>query len=135
MMRKHMFLLLVTALVISACAGDLLTPPAQIPAPPVSDPAVAIAVTAGDDFKIVLDANPSTGYHWELDEDTGPDTIEFVSREYVADEPVAPGSGGAEIWTFKALSPGDVQITLGYYPPSNEPTDPQQIQTFTVKVK
>lgn len=134
-MRKHPFLFLVATFVILACGSDPLTPPAQVPAPPASDPALAIEVTTGDEFKIVLDANPSTGYHWELDEDTAPDTIEFVSREYVADEPVAPGSGGSEIWTFKALSPGDVQITLGYYPPSNEPADPQQTQTFTVKVR
>jgi predicted secreted protein len=40
-----------------------------------------------------------------------------------------------EIWVFKAVGPGETQITLGYYPPSNDPVDPQQTETFSVKVK
>jgi predicted secreted protein len=61
--------------------------------------------------------------------------VEFVSKEYRADEPVAPGSGGVDVFTFKALKAGETPITLGYYPPSNDPVEPQQTATFTVTVK
>ena len=34
-----------------------------------------------------------------------------------------------------AVNAGEAQVTLGYYPPSNNPVDPQQTTTFTVIVK
>lgn len=95
-----------------------------------SDPAQPIETQAGETFVIVLDTNPSTGYHWEvLGEMIG---AEFVSRDYIADQPVAPGSGGQDIWTFKALAAGQAQITFGNYPPSGEA---EQTVTFNIIVK
>jgi inhibitor of cysteine peptidase len=101
----------------------------------ISDPAKNLEATAGNEFKIVLDSNPGTGYHWELDEEPDGTIVQFVSNEYVADEPVMPGSGGRDVWIFKAVKPGEVHITLSYYPPSNDAVGPQQKVTFTVTVK
>ncbi|MBI2331997.1 MAG: protease inhibitor I42 family protein, partial [Chloroflexi bacterium] len=47
-----------------------------------------------------------TGYHWEFVGEPDGNVIEFVSSDYKADEPVLPGSGGVEVWTFKAVSAG-----------------------------
>lgn len=124
-MKKLFFLLVVFAFVLSACGNT--------PAPlEVSDPSKPILVNSGDEFTIVLDSNPTTGYHWEIvaELDAG---LELVSKEYTNDEPVAPG--GVDVWTFKAVSAGKRQVTLGYYPPSNDPVDPQQTATFTVTAK
>ena len=100
-----------------------------------SDPAQPIEVVAGNQFQIVLDSNPTTGYHWEFVEEVDGSVIQFVSKDYNADEPVMPGSGGTDVWTFKALVAGETHITLGYYSPSNDPEPPQQTITFTVTVK
>ena len=106
------------------------TPETAIEPPATSDPAQPIDVQAGETFVIVLDTNPSTGYHWEvLGELIG---AEFVSRDYIADEPVMPGSGGVDVWTFKALSAGEAQVTFGNYPPSGEA---EQTVTFNISVK
>ena len=109
------------------------TPETAIEPPATSDPAQPIDVQAGETFVIVLDTNPSTGYHWEvLGELIG---AEFVSRDYIADEPVMPGSGGVDVWTFKALSAGEAQVTFGNYPPSTEGGEAQQTVTFNISVK
>ena len=99
------------------------------------NPQVMIEASAGQEFKVVLESNPSTGYHWEIIGDLDKSIVEFVSRDYRADKPVQPGSGGSDIFIFKAVAAGETTITLGYYPPSNDATEPDQQQTFTVVVK
>ena len=100
-----------------------------------SDPSQSIEATAGSDFTIVLDSNPTTGYHWELIGEPDANVVQFISKDYKPDEPVLVGSGGVDVLTFQALAAGTVQITLGYYPPSNDPVEPQQSVTFDVIVK
>jgi inhibitor of cysteine peptidase len=134
---KKIYLLLSAAILSVACLT--LTPTAEptletgIEPVATSDPAQPIEVQAEETFVIVLDTNPSTGYHWEvLGELIG---AEFVSRDYIADQPVSPGSGGADVWTFKAVSAGQAQITFGNYPPSSEGGEAQQTVTFNIIVK
>lgn len=102
---------------------------------PTTDPDQPMEVQAGETFEIVIDSNPTTGYHWELIGELDTNVVQFVSRDYIQDEPVKPGSGGVDVWTFQAVSVGQVQIVLGSYPPSNDVTDPQQTVTFDVIVK
>jgi predicted secreted protein len=123
-MKKIISQFIVIAFLLAAC-GSLQ----------VSDPAQPIETAPGKDFTIVLEANPTTGYHWELVETPDSAIVEFLSREYNADEPAAVGSGGLDVWTFRARAAGETSITLGYYPPSNDPVEPEQTVTFTVIVK
>jgi predicted secreted protein len=132
-MRKIIFLLVIGSLALTACSrasGTDSPPPFEI-----SDPAKILSATAGSEFKIVIESNPSTGYHWDLVDEPDESVVQFVSNEFRGGEDAMPGSGGVEVWTFKAVSAGEATINLGYYPPSNEPTDPQQTVTFTVTVK
>ena len=82
--------------------------PAGSTRPALTDSSIPIEVQAGETFNIVVDSNPSTGYHWEIVGELN--GVEFVSTEYTADEPVAPGSGGVDVWTFKAVASGETQI-------------------------
>ena len=112
--------------------------PTQNPAagstrPALTDPAQPIEVQAGETFHIVVASNPSTGYHWELVGELN--GVELVSSEYTADEPVAPGSGGVDVWTFTAVAAGSTQITLGSFPPDANVTEPDQAVTFNITVK
>ena len=94
-----------------------------------------VETSVGKEFKVVLDSNPSTGYHWDVVGKLDTNVVELVSNNYRASQPVIPGSGGQDVWVFKAVGTGETSITLGYYPPSNNPTEPEKTQTFTVKVK
>lgn len=131
-MKKQFLLLVVFAMLLTACGGATKE---AAPAIEISEPGKTIEVAAGSEFKIIIDSNPSTGYHWGLVGDLHAAMLEFVGNEYRASEPVMPGSGGKDVWTFKALAAGEATITLGYYPPSNEPVEPEQTVTFTVVVK
>ena len=101
----------------------------------LTDPSQPIEVQAGESFEIVIASNPSTGYHWEIVGDLT--SVEFVSLDYKADEPVLAGSGGVDVWTFKALSAGKTQIILGSYPPGVTVSDgePEQTVIFNIDVK
>lgn len=121
MKRTLTFLLL--AILLAACKSTTEIGPKGL-----------VETSVGKEFKIVLDSNPSTGYHWEIVGDLDDKVVEFVSKDYRADQPAAPGSGGSDVWVFKAVGTGDTTITLGYYPPDPS-AEPAQTQTFTVTVK
>jgi inhibitor of cysteine peptidase len=91
-----------------------------------------INVKAGGEFKIIIEANPTTGYHWEIVGALDESMMQFVSRDYRASEPALIGSGGNDVWVFKALAAGTSTITLGYYPPSNDPVEPEQTIEITI---
>lgn len=92
-------------------------PPPQLAADvcsPVPAPAGAITVAAGDTFGIELASNPSTGYRWMLADSLPPDLLRMVGRTFRGSPRPAPGSGGTERWTFRALKPGRSAIRLAY---------------------
>lgn len=77
------------------------------------DSNTTIETKMGDIFSIVLDANPTTGYQWEVEIDS--DNIQLIDREYITSskEPV-PGAGGYETFNFFALKPGNTNIKFSY---------------------
>lgn len=134
-MKNILPILVIASFLMAACGGKNAQPSSEPAALQTTDPASPLSANAGNEFKIVLESNASTGYHWEIVGELDKSIVEFVSRDYQGSEPVMPGSGGKDVWTFKAVSAGKTEITLGYYPPSNNPVTPQQTMTFTVTVK
>ena len=139
-MKKPAFFLVVISLIIVACS--IITGTTPVPTQSslteiseITDPDEPIEVSAGEEFEIVIDSNPTTGYHWELVGELDANVVEFVSKDYQADQPVLIGSGGVDIWVFKAVGPGETIITLGYYPPSNDTAEPERMETFTISVQ
>ncbi len=137
-MKTKLYLLLVSVIFLAACTAPTPTPaPAIDPAgstmPALTDPSQLISVNAGDIFMIVVESNPSTGYHWEM---ISPEDghLEIVSRDYTASEPVMPGSGGVEVWTLKAVTSGETQLVLGNYPPGDD-TSHEQEKSFTIAIQ
>ena len=129
---KKFLILLLSIILLAACASK--TEPA-VEDLVISDVSKNIEATIGSEFKIVLDSNPSTGYHWELGDDMDESIVQFVSKSYNDGGLSAPGSGGRDAWIFKAVKEGETHITLLYYSPSNELENPQQKVIFTVTVK
>ena len=134
-MKKFFILLFITAFISACSLAKATEAPTAVPQLNISDPAKNLEATAGNEFKIIIDSNPTTGYHWEIMGELDEGVLEFISKEYRADEPMLTGSGGVDVFTFKALKAGKTLITLGYYPPSNDPVEPDQIVTFNVTVK
>jgi inhibitor of cysteine peptidase len=129
-MRKTLVIITLVSISLFACGGN------DKSTLKISDPQQPIVVGTGEEFNIVLESNPTTGYHWDIVGELDRNVVEFVKSEYTStSDPNLVGGGGVEVWTFKAVSAGETQVTLGYYPPSNDPVDPQQTTTFTVTTK
>jgi predicted secreted protein len=126
-MRKIPTLLLLVVL-FTACSSKSMAP---------TDPEKTIDVRAGEEFTIILESNPTTGYHWEIVKDSLEENlVQFVSNKYQRiSDPGLVGGGGVDVWTFKAVNSGEAKIALGYYPPSNTPTEPERTETFNVNIK
>lgn len=139
---KRISLLLVFTILLTACTTSSFTPTPTLPPtaetpnplPEPTDPTQLITVTPGETFDIVLPSNSSTGYRWDILPELDVNLLELVGQNYLAEQPVLPGSGGVDIWIFRAVNPGDTTIALGYYPPGNE-TDPEETVTFSVHVE
>lgn len=105
--------------------------------PPKNVPADhTIQAKSGEVFLIVLKANPTTGYVWELSFD--PEYVQLLSRKYVYTDTGKGkdfGKGCDEIFEFKALNPGQTKITFSQYRRwlKNEP--PVGKKTFIVDIK
>lgn len=142
-MKKILIPLLVAAIALTGCGSQPSKSAVEEPNIPdagktdtlvISDPGKSIEVAAGNEFKIIINSNPSTGYHWELIGNLDETIVQFVSKDYRADEPVLAGSGGSDVWTFKALATGETKIVLGNYPPGEGEPAAQEVM-FTIIVK
>ena len=72
-----------------------------------------VKVTKGSMFEISLEANPTTGYTWQVyfeDEEV----LEFAGSDHEVDNPDVDGSGGVTTLIFKALEKGETRVTLEY---------------------
>ena len=139
--KSALYLLLASVIFLAACAAPTPAPATEEPSQPapstlpaLTDPSKPIVVNVGDTFMIVVEANPSTGYHWEMIGPLDDIHLELVSREYTPSEPVIPGSGGVEVWTLKAVASGEALFILGNYPPA-EGASYEQEQRFTISIQ
>lgn len=104
------------------------------PLPEPTDPTQLIVVSPGQAFDIVLPSNPSTGYRWDLVRELDANLLQPVEQTYIAEQPVLPGSGGVDVWTFSAIGTGETTIELGYYSPSGD-EQPQETVIFSIRVE
>lgn len=87
----------------------LLAGPAAMAAEPKP-----ITVATGEEFKITLESNPSTGNQWLMARPLEERLLKLLGSEYKRGRPGAPGGGGHEILSFRALAAGKTQIHLKY---------------------
>ncbi|KNE68648.1 hypothetical protein AMAG_12815 [Allomyces macrogynus ATCC 38327] len=95
-----------------------------------------VNATVGDDFKIVLDSNATTGYQWEY---VGPinvapnNVVRMTSSEYqTAAAPAGMvGVGGKQIFHFVATAPGADLISFNF----KRSWENAPVETYTVSVR
>jgi inhibitor of cysteine peptidase len=95
----------------------------------------SFTVSIGDEFKIALSSNPSTGYKWELAEPLNEGVIHLVGSEYRnSTNPMVVGAPGEEVWTFRAVALGRAMINLQYVRPWEKNVAPVKTATYAVEV-
>jgi inhibitor of cysteine peptidase len=127
MMRRVLLPVLVAAaavLVLGGCAARGLELTAE-------DNGTAQTLAIDQELTITLEANPSTGYAWEIDGQP-PGQLEQLGEPEFSAESKAIGAGGTQVWRFRAAESGKGELKLKYWR-SFEPTVPP-IETFSVTV-
>lgn len=81
------------------------------------DPAVPIVVEKGEEFSIVLESNPSSGYRWRLGKELDEKVITLQKVEFEEPKAGAAGQAGEERWTFKAAGLGRAEVVLEHVHP------------------
>ena len=74
-----------------------------------------IDLRVGQNIMVRLPTNPSTGYRWEIVENSE-DILSLLGRDYQQLEaaPGMVGVGGVEIFKFKAIKKGNLRLALRY---------------------
>lgn len=90
-------------------------------------------VTVGHTFEIKLKGNRATGYSWVLAQMGA--SFALMDTAYVPDQPISPGSGGTQVFTFLAMKTnGGENIVFQYLRPW-PPLQPISTSTWCVLVK
>jgi len=107
--------LLISGVLVSALMASLLACCGGVQA--YSDPEETIGISPDKEFIILiaLESNPTTGYSWEASYDET--MLELVEETYELGEYAelgVVGAGGTELFRFRALESGEVEITMVY---------------------
>jgi len=96
-----------------------------------------IEVRVGEEFNITLESNPSTGYGWQLAQQFNETVLVLVGSEYKPSESdeLMLGAGGMEIWTFRALNSGTVELSFVYVRPWETDVPPIEVKNYGIIVK
>jgi len=101
----------------------------------VSKPAgKVIEASIGKEFVIVLESNRTTGYQWQLVQPLDKNIV-LVKSVYQPKKSNLAGSGGKEIWTFKAIACAEANITFRYVRPWEKDVTGADKKTFAVTIK
>jgi len=101
-----------------------------------NDAGSTLEMKAGDSLEIILQANPTTGYRWEVaSNDTS--VLKNIGIEYQADKVPSGivGSGGKTIMRFMAIKEGETFLQLVYRRPFEKDMPPVKKFELIVVVK
>lgn len=114
----------------------------------VSDPATPVEASIGDVVEISLEANPTTGFSWELSGPPETAIVRYLGGDYESrgeateveesedgDTP-APiiGGGGVQRLRFQVVGAGATTVQLRYVQPWVDPPEPAATSSFTIRV-
>jgi inhibitor of cysteine peptidase len=130
LMKKMIFvfvLLLITIPVLSGCmlSGKTLTE---------NNNGQSLNLKANNSVVIKLESNITTGFRWNLSNETDTSIVSLVSSDYkqANTDNKLVGAGGYETFTFKANSQGNTSIILTYNKSWEEGVAP--LKTFKINV-
>lgn len=103
-------------------------------APPESDSGMTRILRVGEELKVTLEANPTTGYQWALDGPLPPQLEQVGKPKFTVGSP-ALGSGGTEVWTFVAKERGAASLALKYWRSFDPTSAPASSFSIDVHVK
>jgi predicted secreted protein len=93
------------------------------------------SIRSGGTVLLELEANPSTGFYWEMD-DPDPEASlleQVIDPAFKPDDAEAMGAGGIMTYTFRAVDEGEMVLRMVYMPPGGG--DPTRTFEVTLAVQ
>jgi predicted secreted protein len=105
-MRALAISTLTAAALAAGCGGDGVKT--------FDEPKGTLSVKAGEEFRIVLAENPSTGYLWRFRQPPDPAVVRLTGRRFDLEDggEERAGAGGDRIFTFRAVRRGSTTMYL-----------------------
>ena len=100
-----------------------------------TDPNKPIEVATGQEFSIILGANRTVGYRWDIAKPLDRGVVKPVRSDYKIENGGKAAAGGKEVWTFKAIGEGKTKIMMKYMRPQEKNTSGVKTVTFDIVVK
>lgn len=101
--------------------------------PVVTEPG-PVSLEVGGRATLELEANPTTGYQWELSAEPDTSIVTIVSDTFVAPDSSAMGAGGTQRMVVEGVAPGTTSIDLRYVRPWETDAEPAETATFELTV-
>jgi inhibitor of cysteine peptidase len=101
----------------------------------LSDDGSQVALEPGQVLAVTLEANPTTGYWWEVAQVEASILEQMGAGVYHMDDtedPPPPGTGGVKIYRFKAVGAGQTTLELALR--GSGEADEEPLQTFSLRV-
>ena len=116
-----LFSFLLMSIFIAACTTDSGLEYSCDDFQAVNHRTTELEVRVGDEFRVTLCSNPTTGHVWSNAIISPTGFVEQVGHQYLAPDgsvqPALTGGSGNEVWRFKAFIAGTSTITLDYHQP------------------
>jgi inhibitor of cysteine peptidase len=94
-----------------------------------------LGVAVGQEFKITLPANATTGYQWVLAQPPDENLVRVLKSDYKRSNSKLMGASGNITWTFKALAAGQTEMKLKYARPWEKTEPPAQTTNYVIVIK
>lgn len=128
--RKSILFIIVLPLVFASCARQQTKTPKEVSIA-WSEISQGVGLEVGDTLEVVLPANRSTGYAWEVGF-YNQSVLEPYGEPEFSSNSANLGAEESEVLHFAAIGEGETQLILVYQRPfENEEVDPQ---LFEIKV-
>jgi len=120
---------LVAAAALLAACGDDGGATVELDA---GDSLSEVSLDVGDQLSVSLEANPTTGYSWELG--PLPDGLQLVSSEFEEPGGSLVGAPGTQRFVFDAMGPGTGILRFEYVREFDDPVIAEQIVEYVLTI-
>ncbi len=97
-----------------------------------SDSLSDVSLDVGDQLEVSLEANPTTGYSWELG--LLPEGLELVSSEFEEPGGSLVGAPGMQLFVFDAVGAGTGTLRFEYVRVFDDPVVAEQIVEYLLTI-
>lgn len=126
---KRWIVLVAAAALLAAC-GDDGGSTIELDA---ADSMSEVSLGVGDQLDVSLEANPTTGYSWELG--PLPDGLELVSSEFEEPGGSLVGAPGMQLFVFDVVGAGSGILRFEYVRVFDDPVVPAEVVEYVVTIE